>query len=209
VHNGERRVPEWGDVSAVESSFFEQPVLNSPYQYPARHWQLEDGPPTGQIVGRRRLVEDIMPIPKARKQKAPLQQQALVFDEGKGISTQAQQYDPTPIVNALREHVDRWRRIPDPARWGVTPETARLLQHWWTHPFGGVRPFFCQIEAVETAIWLTEVAPTLGSGGQTFLDHLKGANDEANPGLPRLALKAGDRRRQDHGHDYADRLADR
>jgi hypothetical protein len=40
-----------------------------------------------------------------------------------------------------------------------TPETVRLIQHWRHHGFSGVRPFFCQIEAVETAIWLTEVAP--------------------------------------------------
>jgi hypothetical protein len=46
----------------------------------------------------------------------------------------------------------------------VTPETARLLHHWRHHEFGGVRPFFCQIEAVETAIWFTEVAQHLASG---------------------------------------------
>ena len=34
----------------------------------------------------------------------------------------------------------------------MTPETARLLQHWRHHKFAGIRPFFCQIEAVETAI---------------------------------------------------------
>jgi len=31
-----------------------------------------------------------------------------------------------------------------------------LLQHWRHHPFSGIRPFFCQVEAVETVIWLTE-----------------------------------------------------
>jgi type III restriction enzyme len=45
------------------------------------------------------------------------------------------------------------------------------------------------VEAVETAIWLTEVAPNRGKTGQKFLDHLQSANDEANPGLLRLALK--------------------
>ena len=51
------------------------------------------------------------------------------------------------------------------------------------------RPFFCQVEAVETAIWLTEVAPTLGKAGRAFLEHLDKANEQANPGLARLALK--------------------
>ncbi|MBI1763057.1 MAG: DEAD/DEAH box helicase family protein, partial [Acidobacteria bacterium] len=57
------------------------------------------------------------------------------------------------------------------------------------HPFSGVRQFFCQVEAVETAIWLTEVAPTLGPRGKKFLDHLANANHDANPELSRLALK--------------------
>ena len=82
-----------------------------------------------------------------------------MFDEGKGLSTKEQQYDPTSIINEVRQHVDAWRALPNPSQWQVTPETARLLQHWRHHKFSGVRPFFCQVEAVETAIWLTEVAP--------------------------------------------------
>jgi type III restriction enzyme len=67
---------------------------------------------------------------------------------------------------------------------------GRLLQYWRTHKFHGVRPFFfCQIEAVETAIWLTEVAPKSGNNGKRFLEHLANANHEANPELLRLALK--------------------
>jgi len=52
-----------------------------------------------------------------------------------------------------------------------------------------IRPFFCQVEAVETAIWLTEVAPKLGKQRDRFLNHLKQSNLEANPDLFRLALK--------------------
>jgi type III restriction enzyme len=66
--------------------------------------------------------------------------------------------------------------------------TARLLQHWRHHKFGGVRPFFCQVEAAETAIWLTEVAPHTRNG-KRLLDHLAAANKDANPELMRLALK--------------------
>jgi hypothetical protein len=71
----------------------------------------------------------------------------------------------------------------------VTSETARLLQHWRHHEFTGIRPFFCQVEAVETIIWLTEVAPQLGNEGKVFLDHLDEVNSDASAGLPRLALK--------------------
>jgi len=68
------------------------------------------------------------------------------------------------------------------------PETARLLEHWRHHPFAGIRPFFCQVEAAETAIWLTEVAPQT-KAGKRLLDHLVSANRDANPQLMRLALK--------------------
>ena len=85
--------------------------------------------------------------------------------------------------------MDQWRSLPNPSSWQVTPETARLLQHWRSHKFAGIRPFFCQVEAVETAIWLTEVAPHAGKSGQAILDHLKNANPDANPEIMRLALK--------------------
>lgn len=79
--------------------------------------------------------------------------------------------------------------MPNPNDWQVTPETARLLQHWRYHPFNSIRPFFCQIEAVETVIWLTEVAPSAGQSAKGFLEYLANANNDANPELMRLALK--------------------
>jgi type III restriction enzyme len=173
----------------MDNPFFTKPILNSPYDYPMRHWELDaSGQPTQQIIERRRRAEFITPIPKPKKQKSEAVQESLLFDEGKGLSTQEQQYDPTSIINELRSHVDRWRTLPNPNDWGVTPETARLLQHWRKHPFNDIRPFFCQIEAVEAAIWLTEVAPKFPAG-KKFLEHLARANHDANPELMRLALK--------------------
>jgi type III restriction enzyme len=174
----------------VADPFFEKPILNSPYEYPDRHWELdESGQPTNRIIENRRLAEFITPIPKPKKQKQSRRQKEMVFDEGAGLSTADQQYDPTPIINEIRRHVDDWRTWPNPSDWRVSPETARLLQHWRHHRFQDIRPFFCQVEAVEAAIWLSEVAPQLGKTGQKYLDHLEAANDQANPGLSRLALK--------------------
>jgi type III restriction enzyme len=174
----------------MENRFFEHPILNSPYEYPSRHWELDtQGQPTQQIVESRRRAEFITPIPKPRKRKKPSTQETLVFNEGLGLSTAQQQYDPTPIINDLRFQVDRWRQLPNPNDWLVTPETARLLQHWRQHKFASIRPFFCQIEAAETAIWLTEVAPKLGKTGKGFIEHLANSNASANPELMRLALK--------------------
>ncbi|MBI2918966.1 MAG: DEAD/DEAH box helicase family protein [Chloroflexi bacterium] len=175
----------------MENQFFEHPILNSPYEYPARYWELDaQGQPTGRIIDSRRKAEFITPIPKPRKRGAVAAQQQMVFDEGRGLSTQQQQYEATStFINELRRHVDRWRALPNPNDWHVTPETARLLQHWRHHKFNDTRPFFCQVEAVETAIWLTEVAPQAGRTGKGFLDHLANANRDANPELVRLALK--------------------
>ncbi|MEX0686943.1 MAG: DEAD/DEAH box helicase family protein [Balneolales bacterium] len=174
----------------MDNQFFEQPILNSPYEYPVRHWELDEhGQPTQRILETRRKAEFITPIPKPRKRKGTTEQSQFAFDEGKGISTETQQYDPTPIINELRKHVDRWRSLPNQVDWKVTPETARLLKHWRHHKFNNLRPFFCQVEAAETAIWLSEVAPKSGKSEKGFLEYLANANNEANPDLMRLALK--------------------
>jgi len=165
----------------MSDQFFERPILNSPYKYPARHWELDDqGQPTQQIIESRRRAEFITPVPKPRKRKGSTAQQRMIFDEGKGLSTEQQEYDPTSIINELRGYVDAWRSLPNPNDWHVTPETARLLQHWRHHRFNDIRPFFCQVEAIETVIWLTEVAPHVGKSGKRFMNSLK--NLTTNPG---------------------------
>lgn len=173
----------------MSDAFFNNPILNSPYEYPGRHWELDDdGQPTQQIIPTRRIADFITPIPKARKRKGKAEQSELVMDEGEGLSSAEQQYTASSI-NRLREHIDRWRKLPNPSDWKVTPETARLLQHWRHFDFQGIRPFFCQVEAIETLIWLTEVAPKSGNLGKGFLEHLEKASLAANPELLRIALK--------------------
>jgi type III restriction enzyme len=172
----------------MTKAFFEHPILNSPYEAPRRHWELdESGQPTQRIIDSRRRADFITPIPKPKKRKATREQSEIIFDEGKGLSTTEQQYDVTSIINEVRGHVDTWRNLPA-SQWQVTPETARLLEHWRHHTFGAIRPFFCQIEAAETAIWLTEVAPHF-KAGKRLLGHLANANRDANPEISRLALK--------------------
>lgn len=173
----------------MSDAFFERPILNSPYGYPGRHWELDsDGQPTNQIIGSRRRSDLITPVPKPRKRRLKEQAELMLADRD-GLSSAEQEYNPTPIINEIRQHVDSWRNLRSPDQWLVTPETARLLQHWRAHEFQGVRPFFCQIEAVETAIWLTEVAPKLGIKTRKYWEHIRGANEQSNPELLRLALK--------------------
>ena len=178
-------------------AFYEQPVLNSPYEYPRRHWRLENGVPTDHIEERRRESSYITPVPKPRKQRGRPAQGSMTLGV-EGLSTAEQEYDPTPIINEIRRRVDAWRELPTPNRWGVSPVTQRLLQHWrgLTHEFQNVRPFFCQVEAIETVIWLTEVTGILREGRSrlpteyaNIREHLQGANKASNPELLRVALK--------------------
>lgn len=171
------------------SSFFDRPILNSPYEYPRLHWELDaEGQPTERMIDTRRRASFISPIPRAKKRKGKATQQDLDIGGEEKISSKAQKYDEATI-NELRSRVDAWRELKNPNDWGVTPETARFLQHWRHHQFNDIRPFFCQVEAVETLIWLTEAAPSDKTHGKRFIERLKDANEGANPGLMRLALK--------------------
>ena len=174
----------------MTNAFFDAPVLNSPYDYPRRHWELDEArQPTNRVLDQRRPASYITPVPRPRKQRGQAKQAELVLDEGQGLSTEEQQYDPTSTINVLRREVDLWRASPE-AEWNVTPETARLLKHWRDYDFSDIRPFFCQVEAVETVIWLTEVAPQSGRREvREILERLEWANEQSNPDLARLALK--------------------
>lgn len=168
--------------------FYLNPILNSPYLAPTRHHALsEDGQPQEHppIEGRRRS-KYVTPVPRARKVKGKggREQQDFGFER----AADGQAYNPTPIINEIRGHLEVWRSLPNPNDWGVTPTTQRLLQHWRHHDFQSARPFFCQVEAVETAIWLTEVARGRRQYAHIFR-HLEEANAGANPELFRLALK--------------------
>jgi type III restriction enzyme len=177
-------------MTAAAAPFFENPILNSPYEEPTRHHALDaDGQPLNEPPreGRRRS-EFITPVPKPRKKKQRADKaQGRLGLEDDGVSTEDQQYNPTPIINEIRSHLAIWRALP-PAIWGVTPATARLLNHWRSHDFQGVKPFFCQLEAVETVIWLTEVARSKKQYAPIW-EHILGANEQANPELLRLAMK--------------------
>ncbi len=123
--------------------FFERPILNSPYEYPAQHWELDgDGQPTNRILDTRRRCDFITPVPKPKKRRKSKDQTEMVLDTGDDLSSADQEYTRT-IINEIRSYVEVWRSLPNPDQWQVTPETARLLQHWRRHRFRSVRPFCC------------------------------------------------------------------
>lgn len=171
--------------------FFNEPVINSPYAYPSKHWELDStGQPTGKSIEGRRAANLVSPIPKPQKAKKGAKQQELEMEAPENDSDAKQQYATMEWINRVRAAVDQWRNLPS-TDWQVTSETARLLLHWRDPQFQGLRPFFCQVEAVETIIWLTEVAPKANKGhtGAGILEYLSRANAEANPDLYRIALK--------------------
>ncbi len=82
--------------------------------------------------------------------------------------------------------MDQWRAIANPAHWGVTPVTQRLLKHWRQHEFAGLRPL--PGRGGRDGDLLTEIATQSNNrAGKRFLEHLTAANDDANPGLVEVA----------------------
>jgi len=109
----------------MSESFFGKPILNSPYQYPRRHWELDDdGQPTRQTIHKCRQVEFVTPIPQPKKQKkkkAGDAQQQIAFDEAKGISSDGQQYEKTAQrINALRRQFAPWGASSYSKQWKIT-----------------------------------------------------------------------------------------
>jgi len=81
----------------MSNPFFDHPILNSPYDYPRRHWELDStGQPTQKTIDARPKGRVHHPIPKPRKQKGKSRQQNLGLDDGTGLSTAQQQYERPP-----------------------------------------------------------------------------------------------------------------
>ena len=111
-------------------------ILNSPYAEPAWHWEHRPG---------------TLSLTRTEGRRAPGYTKFNTKSRGDG------EFVPLGAVEVIRGRVRAWREAGWP---GVTPVTRQLLGRW--HGVGeeeGLmepRPFFCQLEAIETLIWLTE-----------------------------------------------------
>jgi type III restriction enzyme len=152
----------------------ENPVINSPFGEPTRHFRFTDEGITNEIVEARRVSQYFVPIARPRKKGS----KQLQFD----TEWTQDRIEENELVNRIRSRVRLWR---EGGYVGVTPTTARLLAYW-NDPSREKRLFFCQIEALETAIYITEVARKYDAWIE---NRLREANDTSNPGLPRMALK--------------------
>lgn len=153
----------------------ENPIINSPFEEPRQHHELDDrGNPTGKIITQRRKSTYLTPIPQPKKQSG--KQLSL-------LNANPETVEENYTINAIRQEVSKWRGRGYPH---VTRVTRQLLEYW-TNERREKRLFYCQIEALETAIYITEAAKR---ERQDWIDtELRKANDEANPGLFRMAFK--------------------
>ncbi|MGH7307228.1 MAG: BPTD_3080 family restriction endonuclease [Candidatus Rokuibacteriota bacterium] len=139
----------------TERASIDRLIVNSPYEEPQRFWRYNRESRTFTLVeGERRPAGYVIASEGSR-----------AFDDP-GVFVEI------PLVNQIRPRVKAWREAGYP---GVTGITKRLLEHW-TNPeeFESRRFFFCQLEAVETLIWLAEapaaekVGIDIPSDGRTF-----------------------------------------
>ena len=168
------------------------PILNNPYQEPERHYRTHsDGTLDYDHIeqGRRLFVPMNAPMPAKNRSG-----QGQIF----GVNESQGQYEQH-LINYLRREISRWREAQYP---GVTKVSRELLAFWFLNDSRtAIRNlFFAQREAIETAIWLNEVAETSNPGGfalnqlrnaRKLLDVTNGSNSplEAHEQLPRTAFK--------------------
>lgn len=120
-------------------STIDQLIINSPYEEPKRHWHYDPYTRNFKLVEGRRPAGYVVATENSRSYDDP------------------GQFIEIPLVNQIRPRVKAWREAGYP---GVTGVTRRLLEYWIDpEEFARRRFFFCQLEAIETLIWLTEAPP--------------------------------------------------
>ncbi len=154
----------------------ENPILNSPYKEPSKHFRFSDDGITDEIVESRRISTYFVPIAKPRKKAGGKQ---LALDTGWTQDRVEENKD----INRIRERVSVWRK----GNYAGITNTTRQLLEYWTNPERERKLFFCQIEAMETAIYLTEVANKYGDNW--IENSIRDFNEANNPSLYRVALK--------------------
>lgn len=111
-------------------------IVNSPYEVPSHYWHYDRETRSFDKRAGRRPAGYVVATPNAKG-----------FDDP-GV------FMEIGLVNKIRPRVDSWRAASYP---GVTGITKRLLEHWNRERHADEnRFFFCQMEAIETLIWLTE-----------------------------------------------------
>ncbi|MBK5229195.1 MAG: DEAD/DEAH box helicase family protein [Actinobacteria bacterium] len=152
----------------------DNPILNSPFDEPKRHFRFGEDGITDEVVEERRISTYFMPIAQSKKKG---KQQAFETEWTR------ERMKENELINKIRKDLDYWRQSDRP---GLTRTTRQLLDYWLNEDRER-RLFFCQIEALETIIYITEVAPKTGK--RWIENELREGNQGSNPDLFRIALK--------------------
>ncbi len=162
----------------------DNPVLNNPYEEPKYYYDTDmDGNIDYETVinGRRPFGYDVNIVPKKRGG-----QTLFSIEDFASVDPNAE------FINTIRKEVKSWREAGYPKASRITKE---LLDFWFNNKERRVnlRLFFCQREAVETAIWLNEIAERDPNTGNYILNLLTErrhtvSKDDAYV-LPRTAFK--------------------
>jgi len=123
----------------MSSETINQLIINSPYQEPQKYWQYDRNSRLFNLTPGRRPAG------------------YLIASENSKINDDPGKFIEIPLVNKIRPRVKAWRNEGYP---GVTGITKRLLAHWNNQEERDFPFFFCQLEAIETLIWLTESPPS-------------------------------------------------
>jgi type III restriction enzyme len=162
----------------------DNPVLNNPYEEPMYYYDTDMNGNIDYatvINGRRPFGYDVNIVPKKRTGQA-------IFSQEDFVSV-----DPNAeFINGIRKEVKAWREAGYPKASRITKE---LLDFWFNNKErrANLRLFFCQREAVETAVWLNEIAERDPNTGNYILNLLSErrhtvSSDDAYV-LPRTAFK--------------------
>jgi type III restriction enzyme len=129
----------------------EQPILNSPFEEPAEHWQIEEGQTPKQLRERR---------PAGYFYRDPKAPQPEPNEPARGT------WQELELVNLVRARLGQWRAAGYP---GATRTTLDLIQYWRRD--GREQPlFFAQLEAAESILFLKEARSDLVQGVEIPLE---------------------------------------
>lgn len=158
------------------------PILNNPYKEPAKHFfSDDDGKINYQriIEGRRSFRTLINMTRNLHENQEPL------------FELKKNKQEEENIIDKLRQLVKEWRKNEYPNTTGIT---NKLLLFWFNNPEreNKAKLFFAQQEAIETAIWLNEVAEK-DNQGNFILQRIRTAQQNSISNkediLPRIAFK--------------------
>lgn len=149
-------------------------ILHTPYREPDRHWAMDaHGRALDHTQSGRRPSSTQLPVPNPKGE---------IGDWKKPDAS----IEPHGTINEIRKHVGAWRD----ANWpGVHSRVLSLLEHW-SRDDAIMRPFWCQLEAVETLIWLFDAGHSHAPDAHAEIrKRLEQANEDWNESIPRVASK--------------------